>query len=207
MEQEVIIDTSDEVYAPAEDTYLIIDLLLSYLKSLENQNLSMLDIGTGTGIIGITSAKSKKISNLIMSDINPKAVSLAKKNVKQNSDILKNIKIDVLQSNLFNKIPKTKFDIITFNPPYLPNEENSKILNEAFFGGWSGIEVTKEFLKNSLDYLSENGVIFIVSSSLADMDKLSLFINELKLNIEKQEKVHIFFEDIICSELRFKKVN
>ncbi len=204
MEQEVIIDTSEEVYQPAEDTYLIIDMLLSYLKT-SNSNLSLLDVGTGTGVIGISSAKSKKISKLTLLDINPKAVSLAKSNVKQNQELLRETTVKVLQSDLFTNLPKEKYDIITFNPPYLPNEKNAEILNEAFFGGWSGIEVTQIFLKRSLEYLSNDGVIFIVSSSLADMNKLTTYINELNFVTQKQEKVHIFFEDIICSELHLKK--
>ncbi|MEM0201055.1 MAG: methyltransferase [Candidatus Micrarchaeaceae archaeon] len=207
MEQEVIIDTKNEVYAPAEDTYLIIDMLLSYLKSSKKSNISLLDIGTGTGIISITSTRSKKITKLTLSDINPEAVSLAKKNLENNVDLLKNIKTEVIQSDLFNNVHKVKYDIITFNPPYLPMEENSKILNEAFFGGWSGIEITQKFLKTSLEYLSEDGVIFIVSSSLADINKLISYIKEVGLIIKNQEKVHIFFEDIICFELHLKNNN
>ncbi len=207
MENEVIINTSNDVYPPSEDSYLLIDTLLSYLKDSKNSNLSLLDIGTGTGVIGISSVKSNCIGKLTLSDINPKAVSLTKNNLKENHNILNGIKVNVLQSDLFSNIPKEKYDIITFNPPYLPNEENSKILTEAFFGGWSGIEVTQSFLKSSLEYLSDDGVIFIVSSSLGNMEKLMLFIKNLNLEIKMQEKVHIFFEDIICSVLYLKNKN
>ncbi|MGC8479587.1 MAG: HemK2/MTQ2 family protein methyltransferase [Candidatus Micrarchaeia archaeon] len=197
------ISTNENVYQPSDDTYLLLDMLNDYLEKTQKNNLSILDMGTGTGILGIYAASNAKVKAVTLVDINPDAVSLAKSNIAKNLSVIK-AQITAIQSNLYSNLNSEIFDIILFNPPYLPDEEKEVIMNEAFFGGWNGIEVTKKFLDSSKDRLTTSGRIFIISSSLADISSLKAFIEKIDFSIQRESKVHIFFEDIVAMELALK---
>src|SRR3989338_8989568 len=88
------------LYEPGDDSFLIISFIKKYAKG------SILDLGTGTGILAKEAMKYS--SDVLAADINPKAVSYGKKQG-----------IKAVKSDLFSNI-KGKFDLIIFNPPYLP---------------------------------------------------------------------------------------
>lgn len=173
----------------------------------------ILDMGTGTGIIALFLAKYFK-SNLhsnikiYASDIILDAIELAKKNAQKNG---LEKKIHFIQSNLFDNFPnslKNKFNIIFFNPPYLPSES---ILNEYFKkkidyswnGGENGIEVFEKFLIQSSEYLSPTGKsnIYFVFSNNSSLEVLYKKIEELGYKLKILYKKHIFFEDLILHRI------
>ncbi len=99
------------VYEPAEDTFL----LISALEKLNLKNNAALEVGTGSGIIALILARRAK--TVLAADINPEAVECAKENAKRN----KITNIEFRESDLFENI-RGRFDLIVFNPPYLPEE-------------------------------------------------------------------------------------
>ena len=103
-----IIDTAETVYTPAEDSYMLAENLLI------KDGQSVLEIGTGSGIVAMYA--SKLTSNVTATDINYDAIELASKNFKANN--IENI--ELLFGNLFEPVKDRKFDIILFNTPYLP---------------------------------------------------------------------------------------
>lgn len=102
---------------PRQDTELLIDIILKKYK--KDLSLNILDLGTGSGIIGITLARNFKKSEILMTDLSVNAIKVAKKNIDASG--LKNIKC--LQSNWFEKIDHSMFDIIVSNPPYIPKND------------------------------------------------------------------------------------
>lgn len=80
-------------------------------------NSNVLDIGCGIGIVGIVAAKLFK-ANVAMSDINKRAISLAKKNIKLND-----INAEIYQGYLYKNVPQKKFDVIISNPPQNAGKE------------------------------------------------------------------------------------
>ena len=191
------IKTTDNVYIPSEDSYLIMDLLSEFIEKIDKTNLSILDMGCGTGILGMCLASNKKAKKVTFADISPDAIKLTKENIISNkSHILAETK--VIQSDLFSTIGNKDFDIISFNPPYLPNEDNKELMKDAFYGGWSGIETTKRFLLEAKDHLAKNGAVFIVASSLSDISSLFRYAQALGFKILLEKKQHIFFEDIVA---------
>lgn len=175
----------DGVYEPAEDSYLLI-------KALEVKgNEKILDMGTGCGIIALHLAK--KGCKVVAVDINEKAVENAKKNAKANG-----LKIDFRKSNLFEAINE-KFDLIVFNPPYLPTKEEDL----AWDGGKDGIEIIKKFLEEAKNYLEKDGMIYIVLSSLCNIEKLKKLF-EKKYKFEEVLKQNFFFERLYVYRLEIK---
>lgn len=99
---------------------------------LIDKNSEILDIGCGIGVLGIAAAKLFN-ARVVMSDINERAVMLAKKNAELN-----NVKAGIFQGNLYEKIKDKYFDVILSNPPQTAGKEICFQL----------IEQSKNYLKN-----------------------------------------------------------
>ncbi|WP_048055347.1 HemK2/MTQ2 family protein methyltransferase [Pyrococcus sp. NA2] len=177
------IQIDKDVYEPAEDTFLIAEALLEEVKSDD----IVLDMGTGTGILALLAAKKARF--VIGVDINRKAVDLAWKNARING--IRNVVFVV--SDLFENVRGT-FDLIIFNPPYLPGEEIRDDIDKALIGGKRGYEIIVRFLENVGNYLNPNGRVLLVYSSLTG-DVESLFKKRGFLTkIVKRER--FFFEEV-----------
>ncbi|WP_324735167.1 HemK2/MTQ2 family protein methyltransferase [Thermococcus sp. SY098] len=175
-----------QVYEPAEDTFL----LAENLKIREGD--IALDMGTGTGIIALLMAKKAKF--VLGVDINPIAVELAKENAKINE--IKNVEFRV--SDLFENV-EGKFDIITFNSPYLPGEaeELKEPIDLALIGGMRGKEVLDRFISQVKDYLKPNGIVQIVQSSITGVEDTIEKLTKLGFKVEITAKERYFFEEIL----------
>ena len=173
-----------EIYQPAEDSYFFSEFLKKYLS--KNRITSSLDMGTGSGILSETASKFLDKKNILAADINLDAIKLVKE---------KGFK--TIKTNLFKEI-KGKFDLITFNAPYLPKDKREpKDSQLATTGGKRGDEISLKFLEQAKKYLNKNGKIFLLISSLTPRDKLN------KFNLKIVAKKKIFMEELLI--LKFIK--
>ncbi|MEE3490532.1 MAG: HemK2/MTQ2 family protein methyltransferase [Methanobrevibacter sp.] len=182
-----IINTDDNVYIPAEDSYLLAD----NLEIKEGQNV--LEIGTGSGIVAMYA--SRLTDKITVTDINFDACELARKNFEDND--IKNI--EILFGNLFEPVKNRKFDVILFNTPYLPTEDGDVIddtLNYAFDGGLNGRKVIDMFLNEVGNHLNDGGIVQMIQSSLSGNEETLQKFDEMGFIAEIKEKEHFFFEDI-----------
>lgn len=205
-----------EIYSPKEDSYFFTQILEKHIPEFLNQkpNLTLLEIGSGSGIhlesllrLGI------KKQNIFSCDINPLSVRHCEKLGFNciHSDLFSNIKDLQLPSEAIKEVafPRRKgrlsegnrrcprFDLIIFNPPYLPKNssepENSRI---STTGGKLGNEVINEFLKQARDYLNKNTRIFLLTSSLSGK------IDFLNYNKKILAKKKLFFEELTIWEMK-----
>ncbi len=189
------IKTSGSVYRPAEDTYLAARAVSKYLSSVRSPSLRVLDLGTGTGALGIFAATSGKVSRAVFADINPEAVRLARQNLKANNNAV-NAECEFVRSNLFSNV-NGKFDLIIFNAPYLPSvKEKKDTLSKAWDGGDEGIGISIDFLKQARSRLKRHGRIILVASSHANVRKLRRCIKGLGYSIKSFDSESLFFEHI-----------
>ncbi len=134
----------------------------------------------------------------------------AKKN-----EILNNFNNEIvfLQSDLFKNFPeylKSSFNIIIFNPPYLPSSslvnenKNEKKIDHSWNGGIKGYEIIIDFIKEARIFLNfkKAHYIYFISSNRTNLDELNKQINELGFENEIVEKKHIFFEDILLNRIK-----
>lgn len=186
------IKTSDGVYAPAEDTLL----LAGTLDARPNENV--LDMGTGTGVLGLIAAKTAK--HVLAVDINDAALKCAKENALLNG--VKNM--TTRKSDLFSNIPET-FDLIIFNPPYLPTEEREPRdeVSFAWDGGRSGRGVIGRFLKEVKDHLTEGGRILIVGSSLSNYEKTIDFLTLMEFSVSILTSKKLDFEELVVIRVNY----
>lgn len=177
-----------EIYQPAEDSFLLTDFVKEEIT--KNKIIEVLDMGSGSGIQAEISIKfGINPENIVLVDINQEAIKHLKKKFPKSKIIL---------SDLFSKIPKkSKFDLIIFNPPYLPDNKFDKEADTS--GGNNGSKIINEFLKQAKHYLNKNGKILLLTSSFTkgigwqDYGK--------KLLGEKR----IFFEELYVWELSLRQ--
>jgi len=176
-----------EIYETQEDSFLLQKYIKKYSKGI------VLDLGTGTGILAEEAASSKKVVKVFGVDINEEAIKYCIRNQKSK-------KIIYAMSDLFSlfKLDRRyigiKFDTITFNPPYLPNDPDIK--DKALDGGKKGYELICRFLHESKKFLKPKGKILIIFSSLTGKEKLDNFLLRNYWKFKELEKKHIFFEDL-----------
>jgi len=182
-----IINTDDNVYVPAEDSYLLAD-------NLEiKKGQSVLEIGTGSGIVAMYA--SRLTDDITVTDINFDACELARKNFTENG--IENI--EILWGNLFEVVENRKFDVILFNTPYLPTEDDEVLdntINYAFDGGLNGRKVIDLFLNEVRNHLNDGGIVQMIQSSLSGNDETLARLDEMGFIAEIAASEHFFFEDI-----------
>ena len=182
-----IINTDDNVYIPAEDSYLLAD-------NLEiKPGQSVLEIGTGSGIVAMYA--SRLTDRITVTDINFDACMLAEKNFKANN--IENI--EILFGNLFEVVENRKFDVILFNTPYLPTEDDEVLddtINYAFDGGLNGRKVIDLFLNEVGNHLNDGGIVQMIQSSLSGNEETLEKFDQLGFIAEIAASEHFFFEDI-----------
>ena len=173
----------ENVLIPRPETEELVELAKIEIQNLKSkiQNLKLLDIGTGSGIIPITLKKHFPNSEISAMDISEKALEIAKKN----ADFHKK-EINFIQADFLNTELTEKYDIIISNPPYIGIEENIEIEdsvkgfepNIALFSPTSDALIFyKKFAKDGEKYLNENGMIFLEINQKLGKETLELFSN------------------------------
>jgi len=126
---------------------------------------TVLDLGTGIGIQAIIA--SEKAKKVIATDINPYAISCAKKNIQLND--LEG-RIELREGDLFQPVQHEQFDLIVWNPPYLPLKPRS-ILEMSWCCG-KDFSLIEKFLNEARKHLASSGRIEIVFSAMGNIPRL-----------------------------------
>jgi len=176
----------NEIYEPAQDSYLLQKVVKDFIKKKKPRKI--LDMGSGSGILARTAINcGADEKNITLVDINSNSVKHLKKKLPNSK---------VINSNLFSKLTE-KFDLIIFNPPYLPEDKdepkNSKL---ATTGGKNGSELINKFLLNAKNYLNSDGKILLLTSSLTK----NINWRNFKKKLIASEK--LFFEELYVWKLK-----
>jgi release factor glutamine methyltransferase len=178
-----VFTVTPDTLIPRIETEKLIELSLGTLRKIveqssDTQQVRILDIGTGSGFVGITIARklADQYPNhniqLILSDISAKALSVAHLNATvllQESDTKSKIDCKVIKSDLMQNIPLQPFHTITANLPYIPSGRIENLdasvkdfepIN-ALDGGKDGLELILKLLQQIPGYLETNGSVWL----------------------------------------------
>ncbi len=183
------------VYEPAEDSFLAAEVVSRCITEMHS-SLSVADIGTGTGLLGLVAALDSRCSRVAFCDVNYDAVELARNNFAKNRGKLY-AKASFLRSDLLEGVHGL-FDLIIFNAPYLRSENPGEDRRSDWAGGAEGVELSIDFLGQANLKLADGGRIVLTSSSLSNRPMLNDWIRKEALQILGERKIHLFFEDISC---------
>lgn len=177
----------EEVYEPAEDTFLLLGAALKEVRPDDR----VLEMGCGRGVV------SKKMvpfsRNVLATDVNPCAVKA-----------LRRAGIEAVRADLFCGL-RSRFDLVLFNPPYLPTAEDEALegwLNFAFDGGKTGRDTINRFLDMLKDHLDpERGRALLLISSLSGPSEVEAKAREMGLSVEVVAREKHFFEELLVLRL------
>ena len=154
-----ILKVNKNVLIPRPETEFLVEKTYNYIKQCLNENISILDIGTGSGCIAISLKKLLPNSKVTACDISPLALEVAVDNSK-----LVNSEIEFIQSDIFSNI-SNKYDCIISNPPYIREDEQIMDIvknNEphlALYAKDNGLYFYKEIIKQSKEYVNNKFII------------------------------------------------
>jgi release factor glutamine methyltransferase len=188
-------DIVEDVYEPAEDTFL-------FAESLDvKEGMQVLDLGAGCGILGILAAQ--KAFSVLSVDINPYAVRCAKENSVHN---FVRGKMVFMQADLLTAlISEEKFDLILFNAPYLPSNENESEswIGKAWAGGANGRQVIDRFIPQAAAHLKPCGRVLLMQSTLTGVEETLNKFKECQLLASVKAECKLpFFETITLIEAK-----
>lgn len=177
-----------DIYEPAEDSFLMIQAALAEVRESDY----VLEIGTGSGIVSMCLMDGAKV---VATDINPYAVTSARLNG-----------VEVIRTDMFGGI-SGKFDLILFNPPYLPTSKDEKVdgwIECAWNGGRDGRTVINRFLGQANEHLGEGGRILLLISSLTGIEQVKEKMESLGFAVDEVLSEKHFFERLVV--LRGKRI-
>lgn len=151
------------VLVPRPESELLVESVLSYIESLPSEparDISVVDLGAGSGALGLAIATESANTHVIAVEKSAEALEWLKKNVAAISEDVR-----IIHSDVTDALIGVKCDVVIANPPYIPD---SQILprdvaehepHEALFGGSDGMSVPRRFIETASRLLKPGGFL------------------------------------------------
>ena len=172
------------VLIPRFETEELVEQVVEYTKDLNKDKIKILDLGCGSGAIGLTLKSILKDSEVTLVDISKEALEVTKLNAN-------NLNLDVtfIESDWFSNVKLEKYDIIVSNPPYIRTDEEIEEIvknNEpslALYGGVDGLDCYRKILANIKPYLNNK---FLIAFETGESQKEEIYdiVNKYLKDIE-----------------------
>jgi release factor glutamine methyltransferase len=177
-----------DVLIPRPETETLVAEALQVLSPADQEDLHLLEIGTGSGAISIALAKELPAARITATDLSPKALSVAEENAAQNGV---RGQIRFLRGDLFQPVPKAAtFDLVVSNPPYITRGQLSSLMPEvrdyepriALDGGKDGLDFFRRALPAVAEYLRPGGWFLAEMGAGQDQQVLEIAAKNLELD-------------------------
>lgn len=151
---------NEHTLIPRFETEELVENTLKYMEELfPNQPLKVIDLGCGTGCIGITIKKKKTSSSVTLVDVSEETLKVAQENARRLET-----EVTIVNSDYFSNI-KDKFDVVISNPPYIKEDEKIEDIvknnepNLALYAGKDGLDAYRQILSTIKDHLNNQYLI------------------------------------------------
>ncbi len=174
---------NENVLIPRFETEELVENTVKYSKEFFKDPVDIIDLGCGSGVIGLTLEKKISTNSVDLIDISDKALEIANKNCEK-----LNSKAHILQSDMFESVEK-KYDIIISNPPYIRDDEEIEEIvknNEpsiALYGGKDGLDFYRKILSSIKPYMKERCLIAF-EIGMNQQDQIRSLIQQYLDNVE-----------------------
>ena len=191
---------NENTLIPRFETEELVEKTIEFSKKFFTNPVDIIDLGTGSGVIGLTLEKKLSTNSVDLIDISPKALEVAHKNcAKLNS------KANLIESDMFKNVNK-KYDIIISNPPYIKTtEEIEKIVKDnepdiALYAGETGLDCYKKILENISPFMKDRCLVaFEIGMTQANDIKelINKYLSDVRVEVykdlsEKDRMIFIF---------------
>jgi release factor glutamine methyltransferase len=178
------------VYEAAEDSHLLAETVIERIEGGR-----VLEVGVGSGYVaGRVAAETD--ATVVGSDLNPEACSRAREEG-----------IETVRANLTDPFETDSFDVVFFNPPYLPTPPEAEWddpLEHALSGGPDGRRVIRPFLSDVGRILRPFGRVYLLVSSLTDIDAVADLADDAGLTARETASEPFSFERLVVLEITHK---
>lgn len=154
---------NQDVLIPRQDTEILVEEVINILQNIKAENIQILDMCTGSGAIAIALAKNVEKCIVDAVDISSGALEVVKKNIVKNKV---EGRVNIINSDLFSKVPNKKYNLIVSNPPYIERNVIEKLDKQvqkepiiALDGGEDGLDFYKKIINEASSYLESNGYL------------------------------------------------
>ena len=154
-----IYDINENVLIPRFETEELLENTIAYIKKFFTEPVDIIDLGCGSGVIGLTLEKKVSTKSVDLVDISPKALAVTYKNCVKHSSMA-----NLINSDMFEKVEK-QYDVIISNPPYIKTTEEIEDIvrdNEphlALYAGEDGLDCYRKILKDVSKHMKERCLI------------------------------------------------
>ena len=149
----------ERVLIPRFETEELVENTIKYINKYFPEPVDIIDLGTGSGVIGLTLEKKVSTKSVDLIDISKEALEVTHINCEKLSS-----KANIIESDMFSSVEK-KYDVIISNPPYIKTEEEIESIvkeNEphiALYAGPNGLDCYQKILENIKDHMKERCLI------------------------------------------------
>ncbi|MDY6766055.1 MAG: HemK2/MTQ2 family protein methyltransferase [Candidatus Nanohaloarchaea archaeon] len=172
------------VYRPRKDSFLLKEVV-------EEQPLAgrrVLDMGTGSGIIAATAAEQG--AQVTAVDIDPAAVEHVRDRFSDTDSVT------AVTSDLFETVEDV-FDLIAFNPPYVPSTPEEQEAERSWAGGEDGRETVDRFIEAAPDFLTPEGTVLLVQSTRNDIGTTRAAFQAAGMDAAVVVREQLHFEELV----------
>lgn len=194
---------NEKVLIPRFETEELVDYTIQYAKELFTNPVDIIDLGCGSGVIGLSIEKKISTNSVDLVDISVEALKVAKEN-RNNLDS----KANLIHSDMWKNIKK-QYDIIISNPPYIKNnEEIEKIVKEnephlALYAGDDGLDCYRKIFENINQYM-KNKCLIALEIGYTQADDIIKIINnhltdvkiEVKKDLSEKDRMIFIFKNL-----------
>ncbi len=178
---------NENVLIPRFETEELVENTINKAKTFFTEPVDIIDIGCGSGVIGLTLEKSLSTNSVDLIDISTEALEVTHKNCE-----LFNSKAKLIESDAFSNIDK-KYDIIISNPPYIKDDEEIEDIvkdNEphiALYAGADGLDIYRKIFKDIKSHMKDKCLIAL-EIGMDQANDIKNLINQYLDNVEIEVK-------------------
>lgn len=194
----------EKVFIPRPETEILVESIIEKVKGSYSRyelKVKIIDIGTGSGCIAISLAKYFLSAKITALDFSQNALEVAKHNSKLNNVY---DEIEFIESNLFEELEPTSYDLIVSNPPYICSADIANLQEEikyeprlALDGGRDGLDFYRRIIKNAPKFLKKGGFLFLEIGFGQRDDIVKIASREKKLDILETVKDYSNIERVL----------
>ena len=196
-------EINEKVLIPRFETEELVENTIKYINEFFTGPVDIIDLGCGSGVIGLTLEKKVSTKSVDLIDISDEALEITRKNCAKLSS-----KAQIIKSDMFEEVEK-RYDVIISNPPYIKTTEKiEKIVEEnephlALYAGEDGLDCYKKILKNIKNHMKDRCLIaFEVGWTQAEDIKRLVFENlsdvkvEVKKDLSDKDRMLFIFKNL-----------